>query len=245
MQEKLQCQLSIAVCDDESADGREIECLTKEILQEEQIGCEISVYEDEAMLLDAIKNGRQFHILLLDVMMDRLDGMHLAAALRRRENDASIIFISANREMVMQGYVVAASRYLSKPVDRELLREALLFCSKKALAQKEILLQTKNGQSRILLSDILYIETWNRGVRLVLLDGATESGVRIAQMAQTLLSPPFVFCHRTILVNLSHVRHIRYCELELDSGDLLPVSKYGLAQVRKEMLDYLKKVKER
>lgn len=236
-----QLRLQIAICDDDETDLQEIAGLTREILQEERTDCEISVYADGNTLLSAIQNGRQFHILLLDVMMEQPDGMQLAAALRKQKNDVSIIFISINREMAMQGYVVAASRYLSKPVDCNLLREALLFCRDERQGQKEILISTAKGQGRIALSDICYVETWNRGVRLILSDGTLESSMRMAELADILPSPPFVLCHRTILVNLSWVRYIRYCELELKSGDVLPISKYRFSNVRKELLHYLKK----
>lgn len=240
MQNTLRFRLHIAICDDEQADRQEIRNVTEGILQEENIDCAISCYADAAALLSAMQGGMQFHILLLDVMMDQMDGMQLAAAIRGQEDDAAIIFISSNREMAMQGYMVAASRYLSKPIDLKLMREALLFCSRTHLAKKEILLKTSDGQSRIFLTDIMYAEAWNRGVRLTLANGMLEINMRLSELANILPAPPFVFCHRTILVNLAFVRCIRYCELDLASGISLPVSKYRLANVKKEMLRYLR-----
>lgn len=240
MEEKKKLQLSIAVCDDERADLQSIASLTREVLEEESIGCELAVYQDGASLLAAMESGCVFHILLIDVLMEDLDGIRLAAALRGQGNPIPIIFISANREMAMQGYVVEASRYLAKPVEQDLLREALLFCSRKYTDKKEILLQTSKGQSRIFLSNLLYAETWNRGIRLVLIDGSLESHMKISELAGLLPSPPFVFCHRTILVNLACAQHLRYCELEMKSGALLPVSKYRFAEVRAALLAYLR-----
>ena len=50
----------------------------------------------------------------------------------------------------------------------------------------------------------------------------------------------FACCHRTLLVNLAKVRHVRYCELELRNGERLPISKYRLAQFKSEFMKYLK-----
>lgn len=233
-------KLCIAVCDDEQADRQEIVELTKEILLQENIDCTILAYGDGADLLSAMRSGMQFQILLLDVMMDDMNGMELAAAIREQENDVSIIFISSNREMAMQGYMVAASRYLSKPVDLKLLREALQFCSRTHLEQKEVLLKTADGQGRVLLNDIVYAEAYNRGVHLILSDGEMEVNMGLKVLANILPVPPFVFCHRTILVNLAYIRNIRYCEVDLSSGVSLPVSKYRYADVKKEFLHYLK-----
>lgn len=239
MPQNTSAQLHIAVCDDESIDRQHIAGSTQEIMAEAGLACAITAYSDGAELLAAIQNGAQFHILLLDVMMDQMDGMEFAAALRKLGDNTAIIFISSNREMAMRGYEVAAMRYLGKPVDREKLREALLFCCRKQFEQKEILLPTASGHSRISPSDIIYAETWERGVRLTLKEGRMETSAKISELAAMLPERQFVFSHRTILVNLAFVQSVRYCELELKNGDTLPVSKYRLPEMRKQFMRYL------
>ena len=239
MQEISRPQLHIAVCDDEALDRQQIAELVGQTMLEEGLSCRIDAYESGTDLLHAIQNGAQFQILLLDVMMDGLDGMALAAALREKGDHTAIIFISSNREMALRGHEVGALRYLAKPVDRSRLREALLFCYRTRLTQKEILLPTASGQSRILPSDLIYVETWERGVRLILEGGQTETAMKISELAAMLPERQFVFCHRTILVNLAFIQSIRYCELELKSGVTLPVSKYRQAEIRSKLMRYL------
>ena len=50
--------------------------------------------------------------------------MALAAVLKKYPDTPNVVFISTDREMAMQGYRVDAKRYLPKPLDPELLREA-------------------------------------------------------------------------------------------------------------------------
>lgn len=239
MQEIVRPQLHIAVCDDEALERRQIAEMVNQTLLEEGLSCWITSYESGTGLLSAIQNGAQFQILLLDVMMEELDGMALAATLREKGNHTAIIFISSNWEMAMRGYEVEALRYLAKPVDRERLREALLFCYRTRLAQKEILLPTASGQCRILPSDLIYAETWERGARLILKDGKIETGMKISELAALFPERQFVFCHRTILVNLAFIQSIRYCELELKSGVTLPISKYRQSELRSKLIRYL------
>ena len=153
--------ISIAICDDESADLAEMETITSELLEAEGISCDISRFGDAGSLLSAVNGAEIFDILLLDVMMENLNGIELAAALRKQGNDTAIVFISINREMALLGYEVSAVRYLAKPIQREKLREALLYCCRTYLTQKEILLPTAEGQRRILVSDVMYIEPGN------------------------------------------------------------------------------------
>lgn len=232
--------VSIAICDDEPDDLNELEDMTKELLEANKIFCGISRFGDAVSLLSSIENGAKFDILLLDVMMKNLNGIELAASLRSQGNDASIIFISTSREMALSGYEVSAARYLAKPVQREKLQEALLYCFRTRLAQKEILLPTTDGQRRIVISDLIYIEPWNRGTRLVLVSGECRTGAKISELERMLPKERFAFCHRTLLVNLAYVQSIRYCELTLKNGQTLPVSKYRQAQLKESLLRYLR-----
>ena len=232
-------QLQIAVCDDEPIDCRQAAELTREIMTAEGLTCSLSSYESATALLTAIQGGAQFHILLLDVMMDGLNGMEFAAALRELGDSTAIIFMSTNREMALRGYEVSAARYLAKPLQRAQLREALLYCYKTFCEKKEILLPTEKGQSRLAPSSIIYVEPWERGSRLQLTSGPLETSVRISELAAMLPERSFTFCHRTILVNLAFIKHLRSCEIELADGRILPVSRHRVPDLKKRLLGYM------
>ena len=176
-------QLHIAVCDDEAIDRQQAEMLTNEIMAAEGLDCSVSTYESATALLTSIQDGTQFHILLLDVMMEGLDGMELAAALRKLGDDTAIIFISSNRELALRGYEVSAARYLAKPLREEQLREALLYCCKTFCEKKEILLPTSKGQRGISLSDILYAEAMERVTKLALTDRTEEISMKFSDLS--------------------------------------------------------------
>ena len=116
----------IAVCDDEQSDLHQSVQLTERILQEVDIPCAVTAYGSGVTLLSEIQRGRHFDLLLLDVIMDTLDGMALASHLKEQADPPDIVFISADRDMALLGYYVNAKRYLAKPLDRDELREALL-----------------------------------------------------------------------------------------------------------------------
>ena len=240
MPNQARAPLRIAVCDDEALDRAQIAQTSQEILRAEEIPTEIACFASARALLHAIQTGRAFQILLLDVMMEGMDGMELAAALRAGQEEAAIIFISSNREMALRGYEVAAARYLAKPLDAAKLREALLHCCAAYMQPREIVLPTASGQSRIHVSAIVYVKPWDRGVRLHLAHKNVEVRLPISQVTAMLPEHQFAYCHRTLLVNLAHVRYVRYCELELKNGERLPISKYRLAQFKSEFMKYLK-----
>ncbi len=237
MLEHLNPQLQIAVCDDETMDRQQAETLTTDIMTAEGLSCALSGFDSATALLSAIQGGAQFHILLLDVMMEGPDGMELAAALRKLGDGTAIIFISSNREMALRDYEVSAARYLAKPFRTERLREALLYCYKTFCEKKEILLPTEKGQSKLAPSGIIYVESWERGSRLQLTSGPIETSVKISELAAMLPERSFTFCHRTILVNLAFIKHLRSCEIEL--AGILPVSKHRVSDLKKRLLEYM------
>ena len=233
-------QLQIAVCDDEAIDRQQAETLTTEIMAEEGLDCSVSTYESAEALLTAIQGGAQFHILLLDVMMEGLDGMELAAALRKLGDSTAIIFISSNREMALRGYEVSAARYLAKPLQTEQLREALVYCYKTFCEKKEILLPTSKGQRGIPLSDILYAEAMERVTKLALTDQTEEISMKFSDLSALLPERQFIPCHRSYLVNLEHIAYIRSRDLELTTGEVLPVSRYRADGLQKQFVSYLR-----
>ena len=239
MPDDLNLQLRIAVCDDEPIDLQQAAALTREVLAAEGLSCGLSAYESATALLSAIRSGARFHILLLDVVMEGLDGMEFAAALRELGDGAAIIFMSTNREMALRGYEVSAARYLAKPLQHSQLREALLYCYKTFCEKKEILLPTEKGQSKLAPSEIIYVEPWERGSRLQLTSGPIETSAKFSDLMAILPERSFTLCHRTILVNLAFVKHFRFHEIELADGKTLPVSKHRASDLRKRLMGYL------
>jgi len=232
-------QLRIAVCDDEPEDLREIVNLAGQILRESSIDHQITEYTSGNALLEDIQKGVQYQLLLLDVLLEDLDGISLSAKLRKQENPVSIIFISVNRELALRGYEVAAARYLAKPVEYEKFKEALLFCCEDWLTNKEILLPVDQGQCRIPLASVLYVEAFERGSRFILENEMVNTRLKFSEVDSLLPKASFVMCHRAYIVNLAHTKRLRPCEFELKTGMVIPVSKYRYQEVKKKFIKYV------
>ena len=232
-------EFCIAVCDDIAADKEQIVSMTKEIMAAHSKTCEIDAYDSGKALLDSLKNGKSYDIMLLDVMMDELDGMKLARLLRAKGNDASIVFISVNREMALYGYEVSAVRYLAKPLDAGKLSEALSCCVDRAQVKKEILLPTEQGHHRIAVKDIHYVEAFERGTRFITKDKVITSRLKLAEAQEILPDAVFLACHRAFLVNLSMATSIQKYDFVLTDGTSVPVSRDRYAEIQKVFIDYV------
>lgn len=99
------------------------------ILQKEGLTTDEAV--DGMDALEKVQNGR-YDTVLLDVMMPRLDGLGVLAALKsdREHEDIPVIMLSAFNEAkaVLDCIALGADDFLQKPIDRALLKARLSSC---------------------------------------------------------------------------------------------------------------------
>ncbi len=90
----------------------------------------VDYLETEGFLVKLCKDGdlalkafqsNQFSLCLLDVMMPKMDGFTLAKAIRLKDKNIPIIFITAKslKEDKLKGYDLGADDYITKPFDEE------------------------------------------------------------------------------------------------------------------------------
>lgn len=226
-------ELKIAIVDDLENDRVQIQAMANRVLQDADIPHNISCYKDGAALLNDLRDGRNYHLLLLDVLMDEMNGITLAGQLRAQGNETMIVFISSCQEMARQGYKVRAMRYLAKPLEQEEVAEALLACHEEWQAKKEILLPTDHGQYRISIPDIQYVEAFDRGTRFVLRSEMVETRMKLSQVERMLPKSTFVQCHRAYIVNMAHTRRISQYEFLMKSGSTVPISRLRYPDVHR------------
>ena len=83
-------------------------------------GFDVKLCKDGELALKAFQNN-QFDLCLLDVMMPKMDGFALAKAIRLKDKNIPIIFITAKslKDDKLKGYGLGADDYITKPFDEE------------------------------------------------------------------------------------------------------------------------------
>lgn len=112
--------IKIAVCEDEKETQLLIEDYLENILKDISIEYEIQKYISGEELLES--NLKDIDILLLDIKMEKLNGMDTARKIREVDNEMEIIFVTSLIDYVQEGYEVRAYRYLLKPIELEELK---------------------------------------------------------------------------------------------------------------------------
>lgn len=216
--------MKIGVCDDERL-LQEIMCRELEAYYR-SLDLEIRTFSrGQELLEDLEREPLAYACIFLDIEMPGMSGLETAEAIRTMGCQTPVILLTSHREYAPDGYEVGAFRFLSKPVDRKKLYEAL-GALEKAKREEGRLLVSQDGREFLLsLEQILYFKSEN-----VYLDIETEKGhflIRKKLKEQLEELPGLSFCqvHRSYIVNLAKVHGYDGKQIILTDGSLIPVGR--------------------
>lgn len=252
--------ISIAICDDEKAIQQSLKQNVGKICADYGIACQIVCYDSGEKMLELNKT-RMPDILFLDIQMPGHNGMEIAKELRRRHKDIILIFVTALPEYVYEAFDVNAFHYLVKPFSekklREILRRALQQLRNLAKIKEEqkktenrthhsetapaILVKRGGLSTKVLLSDIIYAEVFNRKVMLHTTNGDIEYYGKLTDLSEQ-AGADFYRTHRAYLVNLKYVEKYNATTIWLEQGTAL-LSKKQFAGFVRQYMQYINRQK--
>jgi len=104
-------------------------------------------------------------LVMLDIHMPGVDGMTLAKTLRELAAPPAVVFITAYAEHAVQAFDLEAVDYLTKPVRRERLQQALQKVQRvRAESAVEVglpeslIIQERGRSERVALADVIYLK---------------------------------------------------------------------------------------
>lgn len=159
-------------------------------------------------------------LLLLDIHMPGLDGMELAAQLRRRADPPAVVFVTAHAEHALRAFDLEAVDYLTKPVKRDRLQAALQRVAQRLVARRggvggnavaapaeppSIVVTDRGRIVRVPVDEVLYLKA---ELKYVTLRTATHTFVLDESLSEleTRLGDRFLRVHRNALVARKAVR---------------------------------------
>ena len=155
--------MKIAICDDDLVLNRKLHQFIFETYHD--IDLRIDEYRSGEEFLQKISTSKlTYDLLLLDIEMDKVNGITVAKELKQLSPKTFVVFITSHDEFATVGYEVSAFRYLIKPINKNKLIEAIEAAKEELLSIKSISFQNKDGEYIIPLNDILYFEAQNQEV---------------------------------------------------------------------------------
>lgn len=229
--------IRIAICEDEKEMRDLIENHLHNILKNKEY--EIEKYSSGEDLLQS--NIKDIDLLLLDIQMDRINGMDTARKIRKVDNKMEIIFLTSLIDYVQEGYEVRAYRYLLKPIELDELRKHVLTCINEIEKNKNhyILIKNKSNTYKIYSSEIKYIEVQKKDMSIHTINKDFDVRYSLEKIEKDLNLDKFVRCHKSFLINLTYVENIKSNTAILESGEEVPVSRYRYKEVKEKFLRFI------
>lgn len=152
-------------------------------------------------------------LLFLDIQMPEMTGLQLMDTLRR---PPAVIITTAYRDFAPEAFTIDAIDYLLKPIAFERLLKAVnkFFNSRQSqaspvsLADEFIYVKADRKMNKILVSDILYVESLDDYVKIHQLNSVLIVKENISQLEEKLSKYLFVRIHRSFLVSSKVIKSI-------------------------------------
>lgn len=236
----------IAICDDESHAVEQNEAMICQILESRNLRRDIDYcihcfFSSASLLAHMEKHLSAFHLLLLDIELENENGLSLAACLRERGVDCSIVYITAHRDYVFDCFDTRPLHYLLKPVDREKLAGVICRDLRDNYHPEQIKLPADGCWRTVDARNILYAEATSHKSAVHLQGGEVlYINQNFSDLLLRLNGRRFCRSHFSILVNLEHVYRLTSSTVILDSGRELPVSRSRQKELKKQYIAFIK-----
>ncbi|MGI9084601.1 MAG: LytR/AlgR family response regulator transcription factor [Aeromicrobium sp.] len=168
-------------------------------------------------------------LVFLDVAMPGLSGLEIARLLARFRRPPRIVFVTAHDAHAVDAFELGVVDYLLKPIREDRLRESVRRAGAEAEGDggpsDESIAVELGGVTRFIQrSAVAYAEAQGDYVRLHTVDGAGHLiRTPLSSLAEQWADAGFARIHRSLLVNLAHVRELRMqsgrCSIVVPAGD--------------------------
>ena len=231
--------ISVAICDDNRTFCKQMNDRLAAMAEKRRIGCSFELFYDGEDLLDSVLKGVRFDIIFLDIEMTSCDGIKTAEGIREVDKTALIIYVSSHSQYAIEAYKVRPFQFLPKPFKVSQLEKYF------ASAIDEVLIDDayfryvdRNKNFKLPLKEILYFESKLRNVEIVLNDEVRSYREKLEHVDKALSGPKLGFwrIHQSLLVNQRHIYQIKYSEVKMSNGTILPIAQSRRGYIRQHYL---------
>ena len=171
-------------------------------------------------------------LIFLDIQMPMLTGIQFLKTLSR---PPKVIFTTAYREYAIESYELEVADYLLKPITFERFFKAVSKLNMPVqsapspiqnASPETIFVQSNKKHIKVVLDDILYVESLKDYLKIHQKDGVLVIKERISHFVTQLPSDRFLQVHRSYIVNMAAVTAFTQLDVEIGVVEIPIGGKY-------------------
>lgn len=232
--------MDIAICDDCRTDALLARDIIRKSLKDIHISADIVYYDcAEDIKSKLFEHKESLDILILDIDMPEISGLELAEELRANNMNLIIIFLTNHDEFVFKAFEFQPFRYIRKMYIKTEMPLAIRSAVKviEANRDRQIVLNTDDGEMKVMLSEIMYLETEKRKIAVYLQNSRKlVTNKTISEILKMINKENFIMIHRSCVVNANYVKHMYDGIVILKNDKKLIASRRKFKNIKQQIL---------
>lgn len=231
--------MRIAICDDNQI---EVDLFKEHISgflrRKGDYRYEISEYSAGYPLVEDVKEGKWYDVIVLDMVLEKENGLEIANRLRDIGYDGKIIFWTADDSHLQEAFDVDAMQYVVKGKEYGRMYSAI----NKILShmRDEVLTFKTHGElHRLEYRQIEYVESKGRSCHIYTTDNQCFVTLgKLDDIEEELCDKRFLRCHQSYLVNMDHIQSVNE-NFIMESGDIVQIRRRNHNEIKDKYENYI------
>ena len=231
--------MRIAICDDNQI---EVDLFKEHISgflrRKGDYRYEISEYSAGYPLVEDVKEGKWYDVIVLDMVLEKENGLEIANRLRDIGYDGKIIFWTADDSHLQEAFDVGAMQYVVKGKEYGRMYSAI----NEILShmRDEVLTFKTHGElHRLEYRQIEYVESKGRSCHIYTTDHQCFVTLgKLDDIEEELCDKRFLRCHQSFLVNMDHIQSVNE-NFIMESGDIVQIRRRNHNEIKDKYENYI------
>ncbi len=221
--------LNICLCDDDINALNYYSNRISELSGKNNYAFKIEMFiSGESLIFETEDNPNRFNIIIIDIIMQNINGIDTAKILRKYGYNGIIIFLTSSKEFALESFEVDPLNYILKNDNYDRFDNIFLKAAMQVYknTNKNIVISCKPKNKIINLDTIVYMETLNKKVILHKISGESEEVNSIFRnIYEKVKDNGFVQCHKSYIVNIKYIQRFNKLECILQNNIRVPIGR--------------------
>ena len=212
--------IKVALLDD---DKNVLELVKRIVSLELRESDDMMVFINPKTLIEELKNGNSFDVLISDIEMPQMNGIHMITQYKELFQQTYLIYLTSYSQYAAESYLVDAYQYVLKEDMDQRLSYVLAKLFRQIRKEKQMyrMVGSPTNKETVFYRNIVYIckDKGSKYVSYITINGVYKERITINQLLDELNSEEFVLVERGYIININHISNMQKNIIFMDNGE--------------------------